>query len=231
MTTPDNPIRLRPRRHRRRRRRRPRGAARAAGPAQRSRRPDACHPPRMVRRPALDRGRAVRVRIGSAPFAAGTRRRVRRGVLPRDRRGGKRRRASNQLRRAPTCAFRHADPCAGSPAELAVCRCDRVRGRRLAGQAVREMVGRLRSGEARSAAFVAPSTWTGWPLPLYELALMTARELAASNVEGVQLRLISSEDRPLALFGDQGTRASLAYWLRRGSSSSVRPRRGSTPAM
>jgi sulfide:quinone oxidoreductase len=74
------------------------------------------------------------------------------------------------------------------------------------GQAVREMVGRLRSGDARSAAFVAPST-TGWPLPLYELALMTARELAASNVEGVQLRLISSEDRPLALFGDQGSQS------------------------
>jgi sulfide:quinone oxidoreductase len=75
------------------------------------------------------------------------------------------------------------------------------------GQAVRDMLDRLRGGEARSVAFVAPST-TGWLLPLYELALMTARELARSNVEGVELRLLSAEDRPLALFGDQGSQST-----------------------
>ena len=66
------------------------------------------------------------------------------------------------------------------------------------------MLDALRSGEARSAAFVAPTT-AGWPLPLYELALMTAREVARSNAEGVQLRVVSSEQRPLALFGDQAS--------------------------
>ena len=75
------------------------------------------------------------------------------------------------------------------------------------GRAIGEMLDRLRSGEARSVAFVAPST-TGWLLPLYELALMTARELARSNVEGVQLRLLSPEDRPLALFGEQGSQSA-----------------------
>jgi len=75
------------------------------------------------------------------------------------------------------------------------------------GRAIGELLDRLRSGEARSVAFVAPST-TGWLLPLYELALMTAGELARSNVEGVQLRLLSPEDRPLALFGDQGSRSA-----------------------
>jgi sulfide:quinone oxidoreductase len=74
------------------------------------------------------------------------------------------------------------------------------------GQAIEGMLDRLRSGEARSVAFVAPST-TGWLLPLYELALMTAREVARSNVEGVQLRILSAEDRPLALFGDEGSRS------------------------
>jgi sulfide:quinone oxidoreductase len=74
------------------------------------------------------------------------------------------------------------------------------------GQAVKEMVSRLLSGEARSVAFVAPST-TGWLLPLYELALMTAREVTRSNVAGVQLRLITPEERPLALFGEQGSRS------------------------
>jgi sulfide:quinone oxidoreductase len=75
------------------------------------------------------------------------------------------------------------------------------------GRAIEEMLTRLRSGEARSAAFVAPST-TGWLLPLYELALMTARDLARNKVEGVELRLVSPEDRPLALFGDQGSQST-----------------------
>jgi sulfide:quinone oxidoreductase len=74
------------------------------------------------------------------------------------------------------------------------------------GKALRDMLEALRSGEARSAAFVAPST-TGWLLPLYELALMTARDLAHSGVEGVQLSLLSREERPLALFGDHASQS------------------------
>ena len=66
------------------------------------------------------------------------------------------------------------------------------------------MLSRLLSGEQRSAAFVAPSM-TGWLLPLYELALMTGRELAQSKVEGARLRLVTPEDRPLTLFGDRGS--------------------------
>jgi len=72
------------------------------------------------------------------------------------------------------------------------------------GRAVKDMLSRLRSGDVRSAAFVAPSM-AGWLLPLYELALMTGRELERSKVEGAQLRLITPEDRPLTLFGDQGS--------------------------
>ncbi len=72
------------------------------------------------------------------------------------------------------------------------------------GQAVKDLLSQFRSGEVRSAAFVAPSL-AGWLLPLYELALMTARELARSEVEGVQLRLVTPEARPLMLFGDQGS--------------------------
>ena len=69
-------------------------------------------------------------------------------------------------------------------------------------EAIRDMLARLRSGEAHSVAFVAPAT-TGWLLPLYELALMTARELAETDVDGVELSLLTPEDRPLALFGDR----------------------------
>ena len=68
------------------------------------------------------------------------------------------------------------------------------------GRAIREMVDRLRHGEGHSVAFVAP-TMTGWLLPLYELALMTARELDRGDVFDVDLRILTPEDRPLALFG------------------------------
>jgi sulfide:quinone oxidoreductase len=69
------------------------------------------------------------------------------------------------------------------------------------GSGLRDLLGRVRSGEGGTLAFVAPSA-TGWLLPLYELALMTAREFAASDVGGVVLRLITPEERPLALFGE-----------------------------
>lgn len=72
------------------------------------------------------------------------------------------------------------------------------------GQAIKEMLDGLRRGEARNAAFVAPSE-AGWLLPLYELALMTARELAESSDGEIRLRLVSPEDRPLALFGEPGS--------------------------
>lgn len=68
------------------------------------------------------------------------------------------------------------------------------------GRAIREMVDRLRRDDGHSVAFVAP-TMTGWLLPLYELALMTARELSRGDVFDVELRVLTPEDRPLALFG------------------------------
>jgi sulfide:quinone oxidoreductase len=72
------------------------------------------------------------------------------------------------------------------------------------GEALTEMLGRMRAGEVRSATFAAPAI-NGWALPLYELALMTARELAVHDVPGVELRLVTLEDRPLALFGEDGS--------------------------
>jgi sulfide:quinone oxidoreductase len=68
------------------------------------------------------------------------------------------------------------------------------------GGEIREMLDRLRSRDARSVSFVAP-TMTGWLLPLYELAFMTARELARADLDGVELRVLTPEDRPLTLFG------------------------------
>jgi sulfide:quinone oxidoreductase len=72
------------------------------------------------------------------------------------------------------------------------------------GRAIAEMLERLRGGQAHSVTFAAPSM-TGWLLPLYELALMTARELARSHVDRFRLRLLSPEERPLALFGEEAS--------------------------
>jgi sulfide:quinone oxidoreductase len=46
----------------------------------------------------------------------------------------------------------------------------------------------------------------GWPLPLYELALMTARRAYDMNID-VSVTLATPEDAPLALFGAEGSRA------------------------
>jgi sulfide:quinone oxidoreductase len=70
------------------------------------------------------------------------------------------------------------------------------------GGAIRDMLDQITAGQ--SVAFVAPAM-TGWLLPLYELALMTAHELRRTGVQGVQLHLLTPEKRPLELFGDMGS--------------------------
>jgi sulfide:quinone oxidoreductase len=65
------------------------------------------------------------------------------------------------------------------------------------------LLGRLRAGQARSVAFVVPPG-TFWPLPLYELALMTAAAARGSGNEEVELTLVSPEPAPLAIFGTAG---------------------------
>jgi sulfide:quinone oxidoreductase len=58
----------------------------------------------------------------------------------------------------------------------------------------------------RSVAFVVPPGTT-WPLPLYELALMTARETHAMGIDDARLQIVSPEATPLALFGPEASAA------------------------
>jgi sulfide:quinone oxidoreductase len=67
------------------------------------------------------------------------------------------------------------------------------------GAAMRGLLVDLDEGRARRVAFVAP-TAAGWLLPLYELALMTARHVADRGLDA-ELVLVTPEPRPLALFG------------------------------
>jgi sulfide:quinone oxidoreductase len=62
-----------------------------------------------------------------------------------------------------------------------------------------------RSGDVRRLAFALP-TGASWPLPLYELALLTAVHLADAGA-AVELTLVTPEERPLQLFGDTASEA------------------------
>lgn len=55
-------------------------------------------------------------------------------------------------------------------------------------------------GYTRSLAFIQP-VGPVWPLPLYELALMTAERAYSMDVRELELTLVTPEPRPLAVFG------------------------------
>jgi sulfide:quinone oxidoreductase len=57
-----------------------------------------------------------------------------------------------------------------------------------------------RPGYLKHIAFVVPSG-SSWPLPLYELALMTAAEVRGMGIDDVHVSLISTEPTPLRIFG------------------------------
>jgi sulfide:quinone oxidoreductase len=64
----------------------------------------------------------------------------------------------------------------------------------------------LEEGWSRSAAFVVPAG-ASWPLPLYELALMTAEAVWAMNMDRVDLHLVTTEQAPLEIFGAEASAA------------------------
>ncbi len=74
------------------------------------------------------------------------------------------------------------------------------------GPALAALLERAVDGELRSFVFALPAGVT-WPLPLYELALLTGSYLADRGTMGIELTLVTPEEAPLGLFG---TRASEA---------------------
>jgi sulfide:quinone oxidoreductase len=58
----------------------------------------------------------------------------------------------------------------------------------------------LEGGYSRSVAFVVPPG-VNWPLPLYELALMTVREVRSMGIDDAQVTVVTPEATPLAVFG------------------------------
>ena len=62
------------------------------------------------------------------------------------------------------------------------------------------LLGAVRRSEVRRAAFVVPAP-AAWPLPAYELALLTAREARRLGRRDVTVFLVTPEEAPLGLFG------------------------------
>jgi sulfide:quinone oxidoreductase len=74
------------------------------------------------------------------------------------------------------------------------------------GPSYRLLLQRLREGQVNRVAFVRPAG-ASWPLPLYDLALMTAADCAAHDRSEVDLSLITPEEQPLGAFGSPATSA------------------------
>jgi sulfide:quinone oxidoreductase len=69
-----------------------------------------------------------------------------------------------------------------------------------------DVLDELERGTVRHLAFAVPGGVT-WPLPLYELALLTASFLERRGIDGAELALVTPEDEPLGLFGAEASAA------------------------
>lgn len=68
------------------------------------------------------------------------------------------------------------------------------------GPGYRFLLKQLAQGDASRLVFVKPPG-SSWPLPLYDLALMTASHCAARGRSDIELLLLTPEEEPLAVFG------------------------------
>jgi sulfide:quinone oxidoreductase len=73
-------------------------------------------------------------------------------------------------------------------------------------EAFRALLDDVADGPGESVAFVVPEG-ASWPLPLYELALLTAAELRRRSDAEHRLSLVTAEQRPLAAFGEPASDA------------------------
>jgi sulfide:quinone oxidoreductase len=66
------------------------------------------------------------------------------------------------------------------------------------------IVADVEEGYLKSVAFVVPDGRV-WPLPLYELALMTAERAYSMGIDDIHLSLVTPEPMPLAAFGPEAS--------------------------
>ncbi len=68
-------------------------------------------------------------------------------------------------------------------------------------EALHDLLDDVERGYVGQVAFVVPGCGTVWPLPLYELAVMAARQAWSMGMDQVRFALITPEERPLGVFG------------------------------
>jgi sulfide:quinone oxidoreductase len=68
------------------------------------------------------------------------------------------------------------------------------------------LLDRATAGNLKRIAFVVPAA-VSWQLPLYELALLTAGYLSDRGTRGVDVVIVTPEERPLAIFGGEASAA------------------------
>jgi sulfide:quinone oxidoreductase len=73
------------------------------------------------------------------------------------------------------------------------------------GPSYRLLLHRLREGRVNKVAFVKPAG-PSWPLPLYDLALLTAANATSEGAE-LELSLVTPEEEPLGIFGKTASAA------------------------
>jgi sulfide:quinone oxidoreductase len=74
------------------------------------------------------------------------------------------------------------------------------------GPALTAVLEQTAAGKLRRIAFVVPAG-ISWPLPLYELALLTGNYLTDSGTRGVELLIVTAEEHPLGVFGREASAA------------------------
>jgi sulfide:quinone oxidoreductase len=77
------------------------------------------------------------------------------------------------------------------------------------GYAYGSMLDALTKGDVKSVGFIVPSGLT-WPLPLYELALLTSMLVRDKGIHGVSLGVVTFESAPLEIFGAAASAAVAA---------------------
>lgn len=80
-------------------------------------------------------------------------------------------------------------------------------------EAMTRLLDEIAAGDVHRLAFVSPGV-AAWPLPLYELALLTAKWSADHMIEDLEIELITPEQAPLRLFGSAASQ-EVAGLLRR----------------
>ena len=79
----------------------------------------------------------------------------------------------------------------------------------------RTVLRELEERRIKRVAFAVPAA-ASWPLPLYELALLTGARVAERGLRKVELHLVTSESAPLEVFGRRASDAVVELLERRG---------------